>query len=83
MARVRLDELNLEMEVFSADDIDEICRIIGIHDNPKLNKKLLRNDLMAVAFREADRLWMVTREGIHSDLVRKQKRDPTVNPDDP
>jgi len=83
MARAKLVELNRQMPVFSAQDIDAICAIIAIHDEPKLNTKIPRDNLMAVAFREADRLWMVTPAGVRSDLARKQKKDSTVDPDDP
>jgi len=84
MARATLDRLDFPTAVFSADDIDEVCRIIAIHDNPKRKEKMPADDLMAVAFREADRLWMVTLQGVRSDLARKQKRkDPAVDPDNP
>jgi len=83
MARAKLVELNRQMPAFSADDIDAICDIIAIHDAPKLNIKMPRDNLMAIAFREADRLWMVTPAGVRSDLVRKPKKDPFVDPDDP
>lgn len=82
LARAKLEELNRRTPTFSSADIDAICGVIAIHDDPKLNIKIPRDNLMAMAFREADRLWMVTPPGVRSDLVRKQEKDPAVNPDD-
>ena len=59
--------------VFDAEDIDEICEVIRIHDNPSLDIPIARDNWLAMAFREADRLWMVTEEGICADLLRKNK----------
>jgi len=59
--------------VFDADDIDAICEVIRIHDNPSLDIPIPRENWLAMAFREADRLWMVTEEGICADLFRKNK----------
>lgn len=62
--------------VFVADDIEAVCEAIRIHDNPTLDIPIPREDWFATAFREADRLWMVTPEGIQVDLVRND-RDPS------
>ena len=75
MTHRRLLELNNSFGqiIFDADDIDAVCEAIRIHDNPSLGIPIPRSDWLAAAFREADRLWMVTPEGIRADLVRKQK----------
>lgn len=80
MAHRALLDLNERLGgvVFDAQDIDVVCELIRIHDGPSLNVPIPRRNWMAVAFREADRLWMLTPEGIRVDLVRKNK-----NPDDP
>lgn len=59
--------------VFDADDIDAICEVIRIHDNPSLDIPIPTQNWLAMAFREADRLWMVTEEGMRADLFRKNK----------
>jgi hypothetical protein len=79
MAHRRMLELNerLRKIVFSAEAINTVCEVIRIHDNPSLDIPIPRSNLLAVAFREADRLWMITHEGIVTDLKRKDK-----SPDD-
>jgi len=66
--------------VFDAGDIDAVCEVIRIHDNPSLDIPIPRTNWLAVAFREADRLWMITEEGILADLRRKGKdlNDPAL-----
>jgi hypothetical protein len=59
--------------VFDAQDIDEICEVIRIHDNPSIDIPIPRCNWLAMAFREADRLWMVTEDGIRVDLLRKNQ----------
>ena len=56
--------------VFSDQDIDEICSVIAIHDVPSINICIPGDAKIAVAFREADRLWMLTPAGVKADLVR-------------
>ena len=75
MAHRRMLELNASCGriVFDAHDIDAVCEAIRIHDNPSLNIPIPRTNSLAMAFREADRLWMVTPEGIRADLIRKNK----------
>lgn len=79
MAHRRMLELNerLGKIVFDAEAIDIVCEAIRLHDNPSLNIPIPRTNWLGVAFREADRLWMITREGILTDLKRKDK-----SPDD-
>ncbi len=57
--------------VFDSRAIDNICEVIRVHDNPSLDIPINRSNWLAVAFREADRLWMVTHKGILADLARK------------
>jgi hypothetical protein len=73
MGQRKMLELNesLGRSILSADDMEAICEAIGIHDNPSLDMIIKRANWLAVAFREADRLWMVTDEGIRADLERK------------
>jgi len=75
LAQERLLQLNqlFGEVVFSQQDIEEICEVIRIHDNPTLRKPISRDNWIALCFREADRLWMVTREGILADLNRERK----------
>lgn len=78
-ARRILLELNRRcgQVVFQEDTITEVCRIIAIHDNPKIGIPIPSSDRLAVAFREADRLWMLTELGVLTDLARKKNFDPT------
>jgi hypothetical protein len=68
---------------FSEACIDEACRLIQIHDYPSIQEyESLRqsssgrvwlfkpDDRLIKFFREADRLWMLTRDGIDEDLER-------------
>lgn len=57
--------------VFDSKAIDRVCEAIRIHDNPSLDIPIHRSNWLAVAFREADRLWMITHLGILADLARK------------
>jgi len=76
MAHRRLLEMNQRWGgiAFDGETIDVVCEAIRIHDNPSLNIPIPRANWLSVAFREADRLWMITHEGICADLARK-KRD--------
>ena len=74
-ARKRMEELNTALgnEALSAEDMDIICDIIAIHDNPSNKIPITKDNLLAVAQREADRLWMITLLGVKADLSRKGK----------
>lgn len=78
-AAKRLRELNEKRHevVFSEEEIYSICGIIAIHDDPSIDKPIVRDNRMAVAFREADRLWMQAPAGVRADLARKKKNSPT------
>ncbi|NUQ64018.1 MAG: HD domain-containing protein [Pirellulales bacterium] len=65
-------------EYFNSADIDAICGVIAIHDNPSVGIPIPSGDLLAVVQREADRLWMVTLAGVETDL-RRAGKDP-ANP---
>jgi len=56
--------------VYEDTAIKRICAVIGIHDNPKIGTPIPTADILAVAFREADRLWMQDPRGVQADLVR-------------
>lgn len=51
-------------------DIDIVCEVIRIHDNPSVGIPIPKENHLAVAFREADRLWMLSDEGFRCDLRR-------------
>lgn len=53
---------------YTDDDIDAICEVIRIHDNPSLGIPLPNDNRLAIVFREADRLWMLSDEGFAYDL---------------
>ena len=74
-ARVRMQEVNeiLGYEALTPEDIDVICNIIAIHDNPSNKIPISKDSRLAVAQREADRLWMLTELGIDTDLWRSGK----------
>lgn len=59
--------------VLTRQDIAPICDIIAVHDCPSIDIGLPSECWLAVAFREADRLWMLTTEGIRADIMRKAK----------
>jgi len=90
IARKLLEEANRSKAILLPTEIEEIVDCIKIHDNPSIaeyysvlgrqfGKNLLiplNNDL-AYALREADRLWMVSKEGLEKDLfddLRKGKK---------
>jgi hypothetical protein len=75
LAQERMLQLNqlFEEVVFGEQDIEAICETIRVHDNPSLDRGIDRGNWLAVCFREADRLWMMTREGILADLSREGK----------
>jgi hypothetical protein len=55
---------------FRDEDIDQVCEVIRIHDNPSINIPIPKENIMAVAFREADRLWMLSEVGFFHDIQR-------------
>ena len=72
--------LDLGRECFSAEDIDEVCRIISIHDNPSIRRPFAADDNMALAFRPADRLAMLEREQFGKDITRRAAKSDGVDP---
>lgn len=54
--------------LYKDDDIDAICEVIRIHDNPSIDIPIPKDNRLATAFREADRLWMLSDEGFAYDL---------------
>jgi hypothetical protein len=79
-ARGKLADANTKLgQAFFTDaDIDAICAVVAIHDIPSIDLPIPGNARMAVAFREADRLWMQTEAGVLADLARKDP--PVTNP---
>ena len=86
MAQKRLLQLNHSFSevVFSEEDIEVICEVIRIHDNPSidipipttmagLSSRMAQIYKLAAAFREADRLWMITIRGVYVDIEREAK----------
>lgn len=63
---------------FTKEDAEVICAVIAIHDIPSIDLPIPGNACMAVAFREADRLWMQTETGVRADLARKGIDNPTT-----
>jgi len=83
-------ELNITIE---KNEINEIKKIILIHDIPSIaeyyssiDKVISTKDLipldnrLAVILREADRLWMVSKEGLEKDLFDDLKKNKNPNP---
>lgn len=75
LAHRRLLDVNewLGRVAYDASDITEICELIRIHDSPSIDLPIARRNWLAVSFREADRLWMLTEEGLKVDLERAGK----------
>lgn len=80
--------MSLQIEpTFTPDEISEVKWIIGHHDDPTIAELLGGKESaaylfgpaleprvrLAVIHREADRLWMLSKEGIVTDLKRKKK----------
>jgi hypothetical protein len=62
-------------KVFYTDkDIHTVCEVIKIHDNPSIGIPIPKENKMAVSFREADRLWMLSDEGFAFDLRRDSEK---------
>jgi len=59
--------------VYKEEDINEVCEVIRIHDNPSIGIPIAKENLMAVSFREADRLWMLSDKGFAYDIYRDKK----------
>jgi hypothetical protein len=80
-ARERLEAFNAALPPdagpFTPEDIEAVAALIAVHDNPSIGAKILPEDRLAVAFREADRLWMLTPQGLRGDLARKGIAAPT------
>lgn len=55
------------------EDIEVVCEVIRIHDNPSIDITIPKDNHMAVSFREADRLWMLSDEGFACDLRRDKE----------
>jgi hypothetical protein len=63
--------------VFSDEDMRVVCdEIIRIHDDPSIDVPIPSSNRLAVVFREADRLWMISREGFWHGILEKVT-DPT------
>ena len=76
-AREIIDRANQQVTIGRIDEeeADEVCRIIQIHDAPKLSEGIPTRDLCAI-FRECDRMWMQTRRGLACDIARHKHREP-------
>lgn len=70
---------------FSRLDIRRIQEIVRRHDDPTVEELtgsnsgewlFLPEEKLLLMHREADRLWMVTPEGLEADLVKDKVRDP-------
>lgn len=88
-AKIAIKLLKEDANILEPEEIEEIAKIIKIHDNPSIAEYYseakkpygeylipLNNDL-AYTLREADRLWMVSQEGLEKDLfddLRKSKK---------
>lgn len=67
--------------LYKDEDIEVICEVIRIHDNPSIDIPIPKDNYMGVTFREADRLWMLSDEGFACDL-RRDKQGKNENADD-
>ena len=56
--------------VFGDEEIDQVCEVIRIHDNPSISLPIPKDSRVATAFREADRLWMLSDLGFSYDIER-------------
>ncbi len=88
-----LKEANKEYAVVSPDDVSRIASVIAIHDNPSiveydskagqpydLGHLIPIHDELAYRLREADRLWMVSQEGLEKDLFDDLRKGNTPDP---
>jgi hypothetical protein len=60
--------------LYTDKDINTACEVIKIHDNPSIGIPIPKENKMAVSFREADRLWMLSDEGFAFDLRRDSRK---------
>lgn len=88
-----LRKANASHNILKPTEIAEIVKLIRLHDNPSIVEyysdskrpytkgKLipLRNHL-AYILREADRLWMVSKEGLEKDLFDDLRKDKQPDP---
>ena len=84
LVEVFLTDLEPAAWEFTSDGAKQIVRLVEIHDNPTVaelqtgkerEKSLLHNaGWLSQILREADRLWMLTEDGLITDMVRKEKR---------
>ena len=67
--------------IYTDKDIDAVCEVIGIHDNPSIGIPIPPKNKIAASFREADRLWMLSDEGFAFNLHRdsRKMKDTTDN----
>ena len=81
-AREILAKVNSDIgrSYYSREDIDEICRVISIHDNPSIKKPFDTNDKLALIFRPADRLAMLERTQFGKDIERRKVKEKGVDP---
>lgn len=72
LAKKKIILLNeyLGKNLYTDNDLEIVCNVIGIHDNPSIDIPIPKDNCIAVAFREADRLWMLSDEGFNCDLQR-------------
>lgn len=66
--------------IYNDQAIETIVAVVAIHDNPALGLRIPKEP-HAVAFRDADRLWMLSREGYSIDLARDRAHPKNVNLD--
>lgn len=82
--RLFLTERDSGIWTFNGSQIGQIVKLVEIHDNPTIaqleageERKAYLFDIrqtLAAILREADRLWMLTVDGLVTDMVRKQKK---------
>ncbi|MBN1765086.1 MAG: hypothetical protein JW860_07505 [Sedimentisphaerales bacterium] len=94
VARQLLGDINkIDETPLARDDTEEMVCCIENHDNPSVaeyycvvGRKFARERLiplenkLAYALREADRLWMVSKEGLESDLFDDLKKGKKPDP---
>jgi hypothetical protein len=67
--------------IYTDKDMDTVCEVIKIHDNPSIGIPIPKENKITAAFREADRLWMLSTEEFAFALFRdsREMEDNTVN----
>lgn len=83
-AKEKLAGYNKEFgQTFSREDIARITRIIAHHDDPSIQEYeeaitgqwlFKKDDWLLWFHREADRLWMLSEDGVEVDLARDRKK---------